>query len=722
MAKWWVLVGGIALLYAQDTCQAIYEIAGYTEWDGAVIEVTPSGRYDTVDANGFFRIHGLCKGAYKVRVWVERHCVAETWVEVPQNTPLVIENPDSLHVVVIKEHLPRAFHVMPVQSLLMPEKGLAEQITRVPGAALSQAGPFISKPILEGLRGTRICYWQGGQPLTSQQWGEDHAPEIDPFSTDEIEIKLGPSPVRHGTEAVGGLVILPLPSVCCLKGIQGQFILSGMENGRGGLFGFRLQGGVKGWGYRFQGSFLRVGTLRTPLYYLTGTGTAQAHGSFTLHKLWERWQLRIYYAQYNAEIGIFQGMHTGNLSDFQLAINALQPPVASTFSYRLTPPYQHVEHELLSSQITYLAADNAIWTLTAGRQYDRRREYDLVGIYTRGTGIALDLQLTSYFLQLTHERQQWFFGAFYQYQRNYRQYAYFIPAYQRHQGGLFAIYHPSKWEVGFRAEPVRYEFRRAVLKEGGMPIEHIERVFIPWAVEVTRLSKVRAHWSFLTRAPNPAELYAYGYHQAQAAFYIGGNDLRIEPTLAFRLSQEREDRAWGLSTYYSPAFIWEKLGGPILSLRGAALALQYHQTPAAWLSISGRWTKPLSSSISWEARGAYVWGNVYASQPMPMPLLPPLVLTFTLRGRYKKWQAEVFWQQQFQQWRYSLASEYLPPPKGYGLLGAEVGWQGRAWQVVVSGENLLNHVYRAYPDLMRFFAIQVGRQVRLTVRYEFGSQ
>ncbi|MCX8112791.1 MAG: TonB-dependent receptor [Bacteroidia bacterium] len=719
MAKMRCWLGGIfCFLFAQDTCS--YEVAGYADWPNSRIELWPAGRYDSVDAFGFFHMHGVCAGPYKLRLWFEGHVVAEVSISVPQEAPLYIEGRERLHTVVIEGHLSGAFHVEPLSRPFRAEQGLAMQLLRVPGVALSQGGPYIAKPIMEGLRGSRIAYWQGGQPLASQQWGEDHAPEIDPFSAEEIEAQLGSSPVRHGTEGVGGAIVLPIPLVCCLRQTQGRFLVTGVDNGRGGLIGLRLQGNLLKWGYRLQGSVLRVGTLQAPLYYLTGTGTMQAHGSFTLHRLWSRWQIRLYYAQYNALIGLFQGMHTGNLSDLQRALSASSPLVPSVFSYKITPPYQEVEHELTSVVVSRVASDGALWTVTMGRQYNRRRERDLIGLYTGGAGVALDLQLTTHFVQLTYEKNGWFAGAFFQHQRNYRQYAYFIPAYERWQGGVFGLYRFSKWELGFRVEPVKYRYSRVILQGGGMPVEGGERVFWPLAAETGWSGRsLRVRWSLLTRAPNPAELYAYGYHQAQAAFYIGANELRMEPTAALRIAHEMRRLAWGVGLYYSPAFVWERVGAPILSLRGAALTLRYAQSPAAWLSLSGRWQERLSPHLSWELRGAYLWGTIYTSSAIPMPLLPPLVLTPTLTAAYRRWEGEIYWQHQFRQTRYAIEAEYIKPPAGYGLLGAEIRYRIGGWYIACSGDNLLNHAYRAYPDLMRFFADQVGRQIRITFRYDF---
>ncbi|MCS7298251.1 MAG: hypothetical protein RMK19_07915 [Bacteroidia bacterium] len=701
-------------LYSQEPCEAVHELAGFTEWPGSIVEVLPTGIQDTTDEEGFFHIHYLCAGDYRVRVWLEGHVVLETKVRLPLEAPLTLRGKGSFHQVVIEAQRGEAVRIDPFHHS-EGEKGLAAQLVQVPGITLSRAGPLINKPLIEGLRGTRIAYWQGGQPFASQQWGEDHAPEIDPFSAEEIQVELGPSPIRHGTEAVGGAIVLPLPSVCCLQKGEGRLLLSGMTNGRGGNLSLRWQSTVRGWGYRLQTTLLRLGTLHTPHYYLTGTGTEQAHASFALHRLWSRWQFRVFYAQFNAQIGLFQGMHTGNLSDLERAIRAPFPPVPSTFSYRREPPYQNVIHELVSLNISYLSPNQGVWTLLFGRQFNRRREYDLVGLYTSREGVALDLQLTTYFLQMTYERGPWTGGIFLQTQRNYRQYAYFIPSYQRYQAGGYCLYRWQRWETGLRFEPLFYHFYRVIPQSGGQPLPQVQRSFLPLAFELKYIAKWCLQTAFLMRPPNPAELYAYGYHQAHAAFYIGGNTFRAEPIWSLRLSWEDKRLAGAIGAYFSPAFIWERIGMPVLSLRGAALSLNFHQSPATWVSLSGRWIEAITPSIVWELRGAYVWGNVYSTRPLPFPLLPPLVLTPTLRFQRSSWECELSWYYQGRQHRYSLTSEYLPPPPAYGLLGASFSYRLKGWKIIVGGENLLNRSYRAYPDLMRFFADQMGRQVKATL-------
>ncbi|MCX7607151.1 MAG: TonB-dependent receptor plug domain-containing protein [Bacteroidia bacterium] len=720
-----LLVGGVL---AQPPCIQSYELSGYAGWPGGWIELLPGGIQEEIDSMGYFHIHHLCPGEYRLRVWLGGHIVAETTAKVPSEVPLWIEGKEKLHEVVIEERLSRTSRVAPLMRLKRPEGTLAAHIEEIPGVSLSQAGPLLQKPILEGLRGTRVAYAQGGVLLSSQQWGEEHAPEIDPFSAEEVEVHLGPSPVRYGTEAVGGAIVLPVPSLCCLRPVEGSLLVGGLTNGRGGVFSGRLQGTLYEWGYRLQGTLLRMGTFRAPSYFLTGSGSYQLHGSAMLQRLWPTWQLRLYYAQYNAQIGLFQGMHVGNLTDLQRAIASAQPLVYSDFSYKLTAPLQVLSHELISFSLSRLLLKGGLLTLQLSRQYNRRQEKDAVGLYTGSGGIGLDLQLTTHSAQLSYESGGFLLAGFLHHQRNYRQYAYFIPTYERWQGGAYFLFRKADWEVGARIEPLQYVFHGGIWLDTGFTRESIRCFFPSSGVEATKEILLsggqRLRWlaAFLLRAPNPAELYAYGYHQAQGAFEIGKNTLRGEPTTCLRTTYIRKDGEYALSLYYSPAFIWTRLGDPILSLRGASLALYHEQSPAVWINLSGKLQHLLDRSFLIEIRGSYLWGSLLSAGWRPLPLLPGPLLTPTLRWHRKEWMFSISWSHHFRQTRYDLTAEYLPPPKGYGLLGAELHYQRGRWHCLLAGENLLNHRYRAYPDLMRFFADQIGRQIKLVVEYSFSSR
>ena len=88
----------------------------------------------------------------------------------------------------------------------------ADVLRQVPGITVMQTGPSIAKPMLHGMTGTRLVMLNAGIAQEGQQWGAEHAPEIDPFTPDRIGVVRGPAGVLHGPNAMGGVIsIEPRP-------------------------------------------------------------------------------------------------------------------------------------------------------------------------------------------------------------------------------------------------------------------------------------------------------------------------------------------------------------------------------------------------------------------------------------------------------------------------------------------------------------------------------
>ena len=77
-----------------------------------------------------------------------------------------------------------------------------------------QTGTTTAKPVIHGMYGTRVLLVNNGVRLSGQQWGDDHAPEVDAESNGSIQVIKGAEAVRYGAEAIAGAIVmdqLPLP-------------------------------------------------------------------------------------------------------------------------------------------------------------------------------------------------------------------------------------------------------------------------------------------------------------------------------------------------------------------------------------------------------------------------------------------------------------------------------------------------------------------------------
>ena len=73
--------------------------------------------------------------------------------------------------------------------------------------------------------------------------------------------------------------------------------------------------------------------------------------------------------------------------------------------------------------------------------------------------------------------------------------------------------------------------------------------------------------------------------------------------------------------------------------------------------------------------------------------------------------------------RVAPADDFAPAPEAYTLLGAsakaEIPLRTTTLRLGLSGHNLLDTAYRDYTSLIRYYADQPGRDVRLRVGVDF---
>ena len=63
---------------------------------------------------------------------------------------------------------------------------------------------------MHGLSGSRVVIVNDGNRLQDHEWGADHAPSISISEAENIQLIKGPSALRYGGDALGGVIkILP---------------------------------------------------------------------------------------------------------------------------------------------------------------------------------------------------------------------------------------------------------------------------------------------------------------------------------------------------------------------------------------------------------------------------------------------------------------------------------------------------------------------------------
>ncbi len=255
----------------------------------------------------------------------------------------------------------------------------ADVLTQVPGVTVVQTGPSISKPMIHGMMGSRLVLRNNGIVQEGQQWGSEHAPEIDPFTPSRISVVKGPASVMYGPNAMGGVIDVvprPLPETDGLHGEGSVNLFSNNWQGAGGAFIESRSLGDLPVGIRAQGAYRRAGDAATPSYYLTNTGFEEWSTGATLNAGDADLGVTAMGSIFNTTLGIYKGSHMGNAEDLKNAIERGEPEVTYPFSYEIGNPRQEINHTMLSVAGRFRISPDALLRLTYGWQQNDRSEYD----------------------------------------------------------------------------------------------------------------------------------------------------------------------------------------------------------------------------------------------------------------------------------------------------------------------------------------------------------
>jgi len=715
------------------------------------------------DEQGRFRIEGLCPGSYVLQI---SHLGCETIVrKVDLQRDLVLDLRLEHHAEELREleiirdkpdeNVGMALTAVPKAELEKHAGGsLADMIEGIPGVTILRSGPTIAKPIIHGLSGNRVLTLNQGIRQEDQQWGTDHAPNLDPFSSDEITVVKGAAAVQYGSDAMGGVVITEPVQLPRESGVGGEFRSVGMLNGRGGGVAGMLHGavrGVKGLGWRVQGSGRQLGDSEAPNYQLSNTGLREAAGSASvgLRRHWGN--ASIYYSWFGREMGVLRAAHIGNLTDLNNAINSGRPWFTAPFGYAIAPPRQVAQHHLLKAEFAYRLSERDQLVLTYGFQNDDRQEYDV----RRGgrSGIpTLDLFLNTHTADAVVKH--WIgphvhgkVGVNGMYQDNANIFGTgirpLIPDYTKRTGGVFVLEHLPlgerlELEAGARLEATALSIRRfnsenIFTTPEHRFVNHALSIGANWSIRDS--IRIRTNISSAFRPPHVSELYSQGLHHGSAAIEEGddalGSERSLKATIDLQASWFKGRLTTDITLFHDNIsdFIYLSPTGVRLTIRGAFPVFSYVSTDVRMhgLDASAQWRftrrwalRSQLSIVRARDRVADEWLFMTPSDR----IRNSIVFKAAKLGQWRQVEAALSSSVVFAQSRFPVGLDFIDPPPTYHLLGCSISMERplghNTLRFGITGDNLLNVAYRDYLDRFRYFADARGVDVALWVRYSFG--
>ncbi len=631
---------------------------------------------------------------------------------------------------------------------------LGETLKDLPGVAVIQYGPSIAKPVVRGLHSQRIAVMNGAVPQEGQQWGAEHAPEIDAFAANEIEVIRGAGGVLYGSNAIGGVVrVLPRPLPTSGRW-GGELQTNVFANNRQGAASLLFEGAgltlplLRQVSWRVQGTYRRGGDARTPDYFLPNTGFEETNWSAALG-MTRRWgSSEIDYSHFGTNLGMYRGAHVGNLNDLERAM--ANPVTANTFSYRITRPDQVVKHDLVSWRTRLGLSDGAQLHVDYGYQYNSRNEYDSRGFAASNPRPAFGLRLITHSIEvkLNHASTGGFAGTVGI--AGLRQgnlspgRSFLIPQYRLHTAGLFGLeqWTSGRWTLSAGA---RFDYRWQRAFQFGAPVvisPDDTSAYHGLSGSLAATYRLAEGWSLaatvgrMWRAPNVSERFSQGVHHGTAQYEIGDSSLASERTLAIdaTLRHVGARTRMEVSAYSNRIddYIYLRPRAPIQTVRGAYPAYQYESTDAKLRGLEASVQFDPSSSLSFYASGTLVRG-VDRSTGEALFDIPADRLSLSARvygprgGRILDPYLELGTTLVRHQDRVPSTTVYRLPTDGYGLVSLEIGARevrllGQKLEVNVTAKNLFDHRYRDYLSRYRLYVDDVGRDVIVRVRTTFGRR
>ena len=185
----------------------------------ALVKVKDSKRFAQTDLEGRFQIKGLCDQYNTLIVTCFGYCDT-TCKQFHQHTakPQIYlkQKVESLNTVTVtaKKSQDQGTVSIAKQTInkedlaSIPTQTLASAISDVEGVTFTSMGNNVQLPVIHGLYGNRVLILNNGIKHGFQNWGTDHAPEIDVSTAHNVTVIKGAAGVRYGPEALGGAIIV----------------------------------------------------------------------------------------------------------------------------------------------------------------------------------------------------------------------------------------------------------------------------------------------------------------------------------------------------------------------------------------------------------------------------------------------------------------------------------------------------------------------------------
>ncbi|WP_296637360.1 TonB-dependent receptor [Polaribacter sp.] len=628
---------------------------------GASIQIMNTNKFTSSNLEGEFLFRNLCEGKLVLEI---KHVACDTKrvsFNLTKNTfkEISLEH----HLEELKEVLVKTntkTEITSIEKSLKKEvitqftdKSLGDALNTISGVSSLNTGNSIVKPMIHGLHSSRLLIINNNVRMFDQEWGDEHAPNIDINSSDRIDVVKGANSLRYGSDAVGGLVLIRSKKHAIIDSLFGSTTTSLNSNGFGGNLNSEIVKTFKsGYYTKFQGNYKRFGDFKAPDYYLTNTGIQSINASFRVgYNSYEK-GFDAYYSFVSNKIGILRSSHIGNVSDLVEAINNREPRIVEDFFYDINFPRQNIFHHLAKVEAFKRYKNLGKVSIQLDAQLNRRKEFDLRRGDLRNRPV-IDLQLFTTSIQPNLEINKFEdfkinTGLLVRYQNNdaivNTGANTLIPDYNKYELGTYAILDYNLSETSELSFGVRYDYSKIKARKWYVEADWTalnydvlftefdtgitdslelltkpEFTFNNFSTNVGYSKRFGDAYAFLfnyglsQRMPNPSELFSGGLHHSAARIEFGFLTINKETANKFIMTLEKNNKNFGfsISPYYKQidGFIQLIPTGIKTTIRGAFPVWEYNQVDARIFGVDIDINKEITNNLDYKGSLSLLQGD-----------------------------------------------------------------------------------------------------------------
>ncbi len=733
---------------------------------GATVELIGLQREVTTDEKGDFRFNDLCAGTYTILITHVDCQPIQQEIPVQKDRHQDFFLPHALNTlgevkVATKTGTASTGLKEELSGVRLEQTrgmSLAEAFSKINGVTMLQTGATIAKPVIHGLHSSRILTINNGVRQEGQQWGNEHAPEIDPFIADKLTVIKGVDELRYGSDAIGGVLIIQPKPLRTTPGYDMELNTGYFTNNRQYYASAVYEQQFKklpAFTYRLQGTFKQGENVQTPDYRLNNTASIERNFSATAMWRKDHFNTELFYSFFSTKAGLFIGSHTGSFDSLNTAITADKPDdvFLGQNTYKIGRPYQDVEHQILKSKSQWISGTNKFNLILAG-QFNNRKEFDVVRSSTN-TAPQLNLTISTFTEELNWEHKlgnniSGVAGLSAMQQDNAYAGRYFIPNYtsETYGGYLIEKWNKQKWDVqaGLRFDHKTVETNRLRLGASNTFANH-DFEYNTFAASANVGYNIRGNLktnvnvSLSQRAPYVNELLTDGIHHGTSTYEVG--DIYLKPEKALNIT-------WNTTWHNDPKTVLVELDiydnhindfifqqpipdEPVLTTTGAYRKVEYKQTDAELYGTDLSVTVKPVTRLDWTSRMSLLraknktLGDWLINMPADR-IGTELQYNFKNNSSISDAYVSAEIQQVFRQTRVPSdkfgPQDYKAPPDGYALVNfnssATFHMGHQPFTLSIGVRNLLDRRYRDYLDGMRYFTDEMGRNISFKLKVPIG--